>query len=133
MERCRKDFIRKWGDWIHNDEYQFPIIHPKYNIGIRLENGNLILLEALEPWCDRIYTEELFGTIGRSQDYVENEESKFDLSKRVHSLTDNDRYDYDDIIIEINGHEFDQNDFKNITIMSHILSGNDLEKGSFEL
>tara|TARA_Y100000385_G_C13099128_1_gene643316 strand:- start:1557 stop:2726 length:1170 start_codon:yes stop_codon:yes gene_type:complete len=133
MERCRKDFIRKWGDWIQNDEYQFPIIHPKYNIGIRLENGNLILLEALEPWCDRIYTEELFGTIGRSQDYVENEESKFDLSKRVHSLTDNDRYDYDDIVIEINGHEFGQNDFKNITIMSHILNDSDLEKGSFEL
>jgi len=133
MERCRKDFIRKWGDWIQNDEYQFPIIHPKYNIGIRLENGNLQLLSALEPWCDRIYTEELFKVIGRSQDYIENEDSKFDLSKRVHSLTDNDRYDYDDIVIEINGHEFSNDDFKNITIMSHILNGNDLEKGSFEL
>tara|TARA_R110000851_G_scaffold331492_1_gene505704 strand:+ start:15105 stop:16295 length:1191 start_codon:yes stop_codon:yes gene_type:complete len=128
MARCARDFIRKWGDWINNDEYQYPIINPKYNVGIRVENCNLQLLEALEPWCDRIYVDEQFKVIGRSQDYIEMEQQKtsFDLSKRIHTLTGNDRNDYDDVLVEIDGTTFGNEEFRHIQNLSAIIqdSGN---------
>jgi glycosyltransferase involved in cell wall biosynthesis len=132
--KARRNYIRKWGSWIKNDEYQHPTIPPKYNIGYRVENCHLQLLEALEPWCDRIYVDELFKVIGRSHDYIEMEQknTSFDLSKRIHTLTDNDRYDYDDILVEINGNIFTQQDFQTLQQLPEILQDSG-EEGSFEL
>jgi glycosyltransferase involved in cell wall biosynthesis len=129
-----RNFIRKWGTAVKHDQYMKPIIPPKYNIGIRLENGNLNLLEALEPWCDRIYTEESFEVIGRSWDYVEMEGGKtlYDMSKRVHDLTGNDKYDYDDIVIEANGKTFIQSDFNIIQQLPEIIADSGTI-GEFEL
>ena len=134
MKRGERHYIRKWGSWIKNDEYQYPTIPPKYNIGYRVENCHLQLLEALEPWCDRIYVDELFKVIGRSHDYIEieQENTSFDLSKRIHTLTDNDRYDYDDILVEINGNIFTQQDFQTLQQLPEILQDSG-EEGSFEL
>jgi glycosyltransferase involved in cell wall biosynthesis len=53
-QRAARNYLRKWGSWIKNDEYQHPIILPKYNIAYVIENCNLELLSTLEPWCDRI-------------------------------------------------------------------------------
>tara|TARA_R110000803_G_scaffold203405_1_gene268959 strand:+ start:183 stop:1358 length:1176 start_codon:yes stop_codon:yes gene_type:complete len=133
-DKARKHYLRRWGSWIKNNEYHHPIVPPKYNIGYRIENCHLQLLEALEPWCDRIYVDEQFKVIGRSQDYIEMEQenTSFDLSKRIHTLTDNDRYDYDDIIVEIDGKTFDQPDFQLITQLPEILQDSG-EIGSFEL
>jgi glycosyltransferase involved in cell wall biosynthesis len=132
-QRSTRNFIRKWGHFVKHDPYMKPIIPPKYNIGIRLENGNLNLLEALEPWCDRIYTEETFP-IGRSWDYVEMEGGKtlYDMSKRVHDLTGNDKYDYDDIVIEANGKTFIQSDFNIIQQLPEIIADSGTI-GEFEL
>jgi hypothetical protein len=41
-----------------------PIIPPKYNIAFVVKHCNLQMLEALEPWCDRIYVNERFEVIG---------------------------------------------------------------------
>jgi glycosyltransferase involved in cell wall biosynthesis len=82
MNRCRRDFIRKWGDWIKNDEYQHPIINPKYDIGFIIKNCNLQLLEALEPWCSTVYCDEQF-IVGRVSDYVEMEDTSYDLYKKI--------------------------------------------------
>ena len=133
-DRARKNYIRKWGSWIKNDEYQHPKVPPKYNIGYRIENCHLQLLEALEPWCDRIYVDEQFKVIGRSQDYIEMEQenTSFDLSKRIHTLTDNDRYDYDDILVEINGNLFTHQDFQTLQQLPEILQDSG-EVGVFEL
>ena len=132
--KARRNYIRKWGSWIKNDEYQYPTVPPKYNIGYRVENCHLQLLEALEPWCDRIYVDELFKVIGRSHDYIEMEQenTSFDLSKRIHTLTDNDRYDYDDILVEINGNLFTHQDFQTLQQLPEILQDSG-EEGSFEL
>ena len=37
-ERAAKNYLRKWGNWIKNNEYQYPIILPKYNIGFVIKN-----------------------------------------------------------------------------------------------
>lgn len=130
--RARKHYLRKWGSWIKNNEYHHPIIPPKYNIGIRVENCTPQLLEVLEPWCDRIYVDlEEFVL------YQEKEQpnTSFDLNKRLHGIEhtdEEDRYDYDDIIVEINGTSFNQQDMQLIPQLPEILQDSG-EIGSFEL
>jgi glycosyltransferase involved in cell wall biosynthesis len=125
-----RNFIRKWGTTIKHDQYMKPIISPKYNIGIKLKNGNLQLLELLEPWCDTIYTEETF-TIGRAQDYIEKEQENtlFDLSERAVPY-DNEMNN--DILVEIDGMTFTQPDFGNIQQLADIIQDTD-ELGEFEI
>ena len=115
-----------------------PIISPKYDIGIKLQNGNLQLLELLEPWCDTIYTEETF-TIGRAQDYVEKEQENtlFDLNKRI--VTDANLDDYisngftpSNILVDIDGKTFTEPDFGNIQQLADIIEDTG-ELGEFEL
>src|SRR5210317_115656 len=79
-KKAARNYLRKWGSWIENDSYQYPIITPKYDIGFIIKNCNLVLLELLEPWCSTLYTNELFE-IGRYQDYIEMEQNNtlFDL------------------------------------------------------
>ena len=125
-----REFIRKWGHMIQHDKYMKPIVPPKYNVGIRIENcRDLQLLEAIEPWCDIIYTD------GDIDNYIAMEQPKtsYDLSKRVHSLTDNDRYDYDDILIEIDSNTFSNESFRHIQHLSEILANDNLELGTFKL
>ena len=128
MNRCRRDFIRKWGDWIRNNKFQFPIINPKYNIGFVVKNCNLQLLELLEPWCSTFYCDEQF-TVGRVSDYVENEDTSFDLYERI-------KYDggekSNDILIEMDGTTLTQEDFGVIQQLSEILKDSG-EIGEFEL
>ena len=112
-----KNFIRKWGHFVKHDQYLKPIIPPKYNIGIRVENCNPQLLSILEPWCDRVYAD------GKIDDYIIQEQpnTSFDLLKRVHSLTGEDKDDYDDIIVSIDGKGFKEEDFIYIQQLPEIL------------
>ena len=50
MERCRKEFLKKWGQWIQNDAYQHPIIYPVYDKCLIINNSTPQLEEALECW-----------------------------------------------------------------------------------
>ena len=125
-----RNFIRKWGTAVKHDQYMKPIISPKYNIGIKLKNGNLQLLELLEPWCDTIYTQETF-TVGRAWDYVEKEQENtlFDLSERIVPY-DNEMNN--DILVEIDGTTFTEPDFGNIQQLADIIQDTG-ELGEFEL
>ncbi len=124
MGRCRMDFIRKWGDWIRNDEYQFPIINPKYDVGIISHQNNIDLLRALEPWCSTIYTN------CNIQDYIKTEQhnTTMDLYERVKPY-DNEKNN--EILITI-GDNFDNEDYRHIQNLSAILA-NDNELHEEEL
>ena len=128
-QRSTRNFIRKWGHFCKHDEFMKPIVPPKYNVGIRVENCNQQLLLALEPWCDHIYAD------GNIEDYIifEQPNTSMDLRKRVHSLTDNDRYDYDDVLVELNGKTFNNESFRHIQYLSEILANDTLELGTFGL
>ena len=78
-EQAAKNYLRKWGNWIKNDEYQYPIILPKYNIGFVIKNCSTQLLEILEPWCSVIYTDCNY------KEYIDREQSNttFDLWERI--------------------------------------------------
>ncbi len=127
-EKAGRNYLRKWGSWIENDEYQYPIITPKYNIAFRVENCNNDLLKLLEPFCDRIYSDAEW------MKYItlEQPNTKFDLRKRCHGLTDLDRYDYDDILVELDGTRFTQQDLNYIQILPKIITETG-EKGMFKL
>ena len=119
-EKAGRNYLRKWGIWIENDEYQRPIITPKYNIAFRVENCSNDLLKLLEPFCDRIYSDADW------MQYItlEQPNTLYDLTTRCHSLTDSDRYDYDDIVVEINGSTFSHHDFNYIQMLPKIILHN---------
>ena len=125
MNRCARDFIRKWGDWIQNDKFQFPIINPKYDIGFIIKNCNQQLLHALEPWCSTMYTDAEW------MKYItlEQPNTKFYLRDRIKSL-DNEKNN--EILIQIDGANFTQQDFKIINQLSAIITDSG-EIGSFKL
>jgi glycosyltransferase involved in cell wall biosynthesis len=125
MNRCARDFIRKWGDWIQNDKFQFPIINPKYDIGFIIKNCNQQLLHALEPWCSTMYTDAEW------MKYItlEQPNTKFYLRDRIKPL-DNEKNN--EILIQIDGSKFTQQDFNYITQLPKIIQDSG-EIGSFEL
>jgi GT2 family glycosyltransferase len=126
MDRCRREYIRKWGDWIQNDEFQFPIINPKFNRGIILTNGNTDLLEALEPWADTMYTDVEYG------EYIEKEQHRTvtSLWERIKPIED---VKENDIIIEVDGRTFNQQDYIFIQQLAAILKENKPQNGKFKL
>jgi glycosyltransferase involved in cell wall biosynthesis/predicted O-methyltransferase YrrM len=127
-QKSTKEFLRKWGHYCKHDAYLKPIVPPKYNVGFVVKNCNLQLLELLEPWCSTFYCDEQF-TVGRVSDYVENEDTSFDLYERI-------KYDGDgksnDILIEMDGTTLTQEDFGVIQQLSEILKDSG-EIGGFEL
>ena len=133
MNDSTKEFIRKWGSNVKHTPLMEPIISPKYNISYVVNNCNLQLLEALEPWCDRIYVDEVFN-VGRMWDYVEMEQSntKFDLSKRVLTKHNNDPYAENDIVVEFEATQLNQNNFQLLQQLPEIIQGSG-EVGQFEL
>ena len=120
-QRSTREFIRKWGHFCKHDEFLKPIIPPKYDIGFRVKDCNDQLLASLEPWCGRIYSEADW----KSYIEVEQANTKFNLAKRCHSLTGTDKNDYDDILVEIDGNNFNQQDFQYINSLAEILDNDE--------
>jgi glycosyltransferase involved in cell wall biosynthesis len=91
-KKAREYYIKKWGSWIKNDEYQHPIIIPVYKKKLILNNSNPQLKEVLEIWFNG----------------------------------------GDDIIVEVDGNRFTEQDFQYITQLNEIIKNNG-EIGEFEL
>ena len=91
MNNGRRHFLKKWGHWIKNDEYQYPIISPVYNKKLIINNINSGL-EQLKDWFN----------------------------------------DGEDIIVEIDGTTFTQQDFQYISNLNDIIADSG-EIGTFEL
>lgn len=72
--KAARNYLRKWGSWIENDEYQRPILKPRYDIGIVVENCDANLLLSLEPWFNNIYVDQTLIA-----DYIKHEQPKTDL------------------------------------------------------
>ena len=72
--KAARNYIRKWGSWIENDEYQRPILKPRYDIGIVVENCDANILLSLEPWFNNIYVDQTLIA-----DYIKHEQPKTDL------------------------------------------------------
>ena len=134
-QKSTREFIRKWGHFCKHDSLMKPIVPPKYDVGIRINNCSDQLLEVLEPWCNVIYTD---ADIDR---YISSEQEKtsFELVHRVLPLSEINDYISNgffptNILIEINGHNFYQTDMNLIQQLSEIISSDDdIDQGQFEL
>ena len=126
MDRCRREFIRKWGDWIQNDKYQMPIIWTKYDRGIIIKNSNPQLIEMLEPWGDNLYVDCSY------EEYIEKESKRtvMDLHDRIKPY-DNEKQN--PILVEIDGSNFNQQDMIYIQKIAEILDTQKPESGTFQL
>jgi hypothetical protein len=62
-----KKFIRKWGTTPLYNEFQYPIVAPKYNIGLIINNASMDLVIFLEPYFTTIYTNNLGKVEGVSK------------------------------------------------------------------
>ena len=118
-----RNYIRKWGT--KSDA-------PKYNIGIKVTNCNIKILELLEPYCDRIYIDDEMQVI--TSHYIEHEQpnTKFDLTKRIMTIGYNDPYDYDDIIVEVDAKRMTQQDAACIFLLPQIIQHDLTETGTYE-
>lgn len=123
-KNSNRDFIRKWGS-------RTPTV--KYNIAYIVHNCQLPALETLELFCDRIYVNEKFN-VGRMWDYVEleQENTSFDLSKRVLTIENNDPIAENDIVVEFDLNKWGPESFNILQQLPQIIkeSGG---VGTFEL
>ena len=97
-----------------HDALLTPIVPPKYNVGYVLLNGTEIIVNAIEPWCDNIYTD---CDVSK---YIENEQKNtlYNLSTRILSL---DAARPNDIIVTIDCNNFVDDDFIYIQKLSRII------------
>jgi len=136
MIRSTKEFIRKWGSNVKHTALMHPIIIPKYNIAFVVDNCTLQAIEALEPWCDRLYIKGSLDSIAHLQaDYItkEAEHTSFSLVKRVLSDMHNDADGENDIVVRIDGRTFDGDDFIYIQQLSEIIKESGTPNATFEL
>jgi glycosyltransferase involved in cell wall biosynthesis len=127
---AQRHYIRKWGSWISNDEYQMPIIHPKYDVAFRVTNNNLKLMEALEPWCSVYYGD---GHWVQYSHYINQEQpnTKFNMRDRI-KPNDPSLHDFNHgVVVEIDGHKINEQDFQILQILSEVLKEGG-EVGEFE-
>jgi GT2 family glycosyltransferase len=117
-----RNFIRKWGN-------RNPKV--KYNIAFVVHNCVPVVLEVLEPWCDRIYINN-YGSI--LTQYIESNQqhTKFNLNKRVLTLENNDPIAENDIVVEFDGTKITQDSFNIIQKLPEIIQESG-EIGEFEL
>ena len=126
-----RNYIRKWGEFVRNDAYQYPIIHPKYEVSFVINNCNENFLKVLEPWCNRIYTDLPNEILSK---YIDEEQPNtfFNLSKRVLTIDNNEPILENDIVVTFDGRNLNNESFKYIQQLSEIFEANEIEIGTFE-
>jgi glycosyltransferase involved in cell wall biosynthesis len=127
-----REWWRKWGCDVLHDDLLMPIVPPKYNTAFVVKNCNLLLLELLEPWCDRIYIED--GEQILTDSYIQKEQpnTNFDLTKRVFTIGHNDPEGENDIVVTFDARELNQNNYRLISQLSQIIKESG-EVGEFQL
>ena len=104
---------------VKHDAMMKPIIPPKYDICFVVDNCTLEILEALEPWCSRIYVEEPDINI---IDYISKEQKNtlYRLQSRVWYNDGEARLD-NDIVVEFDASKLTNDNFQFLTQLPEVL------------
>jgi hypothetical protein len=123
--RSTRNFIRKWGHFVKHDKMMKPIVPHKYDVEFEVSNCDLKMIEALEPWCDRMSVDCSQDVINQ---YIQSEQpnTKFDLSKKFNM---NEK---SDIIVEFNAQRMNNHSFQFIQSLSEIFDFNNFDSGEYE-
>jgi hypothetical protein len=120
-----KNYVRKWGHFVKNDQYQYPIIPSKYDIQFDIQNCNLQLLSMLEPWCSKM-------SVDLSSDMIENYiraekgNTTVNLEEKINQSGEGD------IVVSFDASKVNQQSFQYIQQLSEIFDANEIQEGSFE-
>jgi glycosyltransferase involved in cell wall biosynthesis len=121
-----RNYLRKWGSWIQNDEWQHPIIPNRFDIGYDIKNCTLNLLYNMEPLGSTTYIENQTMI----DQYVEDfqDQTKYDLRQRIKLIGSEHT---NDIIVELDGARIGQEELSFIQQSASVLSQL-LEAGEYE-
>jgi len=111
-KRSTRNFIRKWGHFVAHDRLMKPIVPPKYDIGIILDDAQLV--EVLEPWCSTIYVK------GDYSEYITKEQPNtlYNLKDRIKPF-DNEKNN--EILVEVSKDSFTQLEYQIIQQLPQII------------
>jgi GT2 family glycosyltransferase len=120
-----KNYVRKWGHFVKNDSFQYPIIPSKYDIQFDIQNCNLQLLSMLEPWCSKIKVDLSSDMI---ENYIRSEQgnTKIDLSEKINSEKEGD------IVVSFDAGKVNEQSFQYIQQLPEIFEANQITEGTFE-
>lgn len=126
--RSTRNFIRKWGSMVLHDEYLRPIIPPKYDVGLIVDNCSEAFLYELEPYCNQIYLDD----DGLFQDYLDREQQNcgYDLGAKL--VTKNIK-PFNDVLIKFDCNQLDNNNWQIFTQFPRIIEESGEPNTTFEL
>jgi glycosyltransferase involved in cell wall biosynthesis len=129
--KARRNWLRKWGSWIENDQEQRPIIYPRYDIGFVIDNCDSQKIYELEPWCNNMYGDFVGHKGFHINKYIKTEQKTtlYDLSKKFHT-----RYvkPTNDVVVEFDVEKLREDDF-NILMNLHKIIQDSGQVGKFKI
>jgi glycosyltransferase involved in cell wall biosynthesis len=112
--KSSRNFVRKWGHFVKHTPSMKPIVPHRYDIGFVIHNCTQQILQMLEPSCDTLYSDLDYSNYL----YTEQPNTKFDLSKKLKSISD---IKSNDIIIEFDALKLTNNSFQLFNILPDML------------
>jgi glycosyltransferase involved in cell wall biosynthesis len=120
-----RNYVRKWGSFVKNDEYQYPQIPHKYNVGFVVQNASKEALEFLEPWCSNIDVDLPLRFIN---EYINNEQPNtqtYLLNKINNTNSKND------IVVTFDAQTLTNESIDFIVKLAEIFDANELGVGNY--
>ncbi len=124
--RAARNYLRKWGSWIKNDEYQHPVIRSRYDIGFSIKDCTMQILDFIEPWGTCVYIEDQ-NTID-SYIALKKGETALNMERRVKNQNSNKNHS---VIVEFSAMDFNQDAANFVQQLPEILDQVE-EPGVFE-
>jgi len=90
------------------------------------------MMTLLEPWCDRLYTDDEMGVLQAMYYQNEQKNTSYDLKKRILTTKYNHPIGENDIVVEFNADNLTSNSFEILQQLSDIITESG-EVGTFEL
>jgi GT2 family glycosyltransferase len=120
-----RNYVRKWGSFVKNDEYQYPIIPHKYNVKFVVQNASNEALEFLEPWSTNIDVDLPLRMINT---YINNEQpnTQINLLNKINN-TDSDN----DVVITFDAQTLTNESIDFIIKLAEIFDANELGVGNY--
>lgn len=120
-----RNYVRKWGCFVRNDEYQYPIIPHKYNVKFVVQNASKDALEFLEPWSTNIDVDMNSNDV---IDYINKEQpnTQINLTDKINNLgSDND------VVVTFNAQTLTNESIDFIVKLAEIFDANELGVGNY--
>jgi len=120
-----RNYVRKWGSFVKNDEYQYPQIPHKYNVGFVVQNASKEALEFLEPWCSNIDVDLPLRFIN---EYINNEQPNTQtyLANKINNTNSKN-----DIVVTFDAQTLTNESIDFIVKLAEIFDANELGVGNY--